>query len=231
MEKITPILLFSHNYLVGSWESIIKEQLSLLMFSGLYKESTKIYYCAYSYDEDTFIKFTNLIKNFDCLDKVSIVRHKDNKFEHLTIQYLHNTVKQFDEEVYVLYFHSKGTHRDVANPEYFKNNTSWRKILEYFNIEEWETCVKNLSHSDTVGALYWINEAHEKWKYFYSGNFWWSKSSYLSLLPEIDVNGDRMEAEMWIGYRPHSWVNLYHTPSPTADHYNTYFDPKEYRKF
>lgn len=225
-----PILIFSHNYLVSNWEEIVKEQLLLSFKSELYKESTKIFYCVYSPDENSFNKFKEIVDYFDFLKKVEIIRHYENKFENLTIQFLHNTVKQYDN-AYVLYYHTKGTHSATLTPEKEKNITSWRKLMEYFTIENWKDCVLNLAHSDTVGALYWINEAHEKWKYFYSGNFWWSKSSYLSSLPEIDVDGDRKEAEMWIGYNFHRWINLYPSPTVDANHYEIYFDPKEYRKF
>ena len=45
-----PILIFSHNYLVGEWETIVTEQLQLLLDTKLYQASTKIHYCVFAYE-------------------------------------------------------------------------------------------------------------------------------------------------------------------------------------
>ena len=49
-------------------------------------------------------------------------------------------------------------------------------------------------------------------------------------LPEININGNRIESEMWVCSKPHKWVNLYESPTTNANHYCVYFDPQNYRK-
>jgi hypothetical protein len=242
-----PILIFCHNYLVNDWDVIVKEQLLLLLETKLYQHSTEIHYCVFAHEDYSYRAFVNIVTQNDPLNKIKIIRHKENKYEHLTIQYLHKNINRY-EDAYVLYYHTKGstsinnfmkeTYNDIPSNQLestlkkltSENITSWRKLLEYFTIEKWEECINNLSHSDIVGALYWINEKALKHKYFFSGNFWWSKSLYLKTLSEIDINGDRIESEMWVGSKPHKWINLYKSPTSNANHYCVYFNPQNYRK-
>ena len=103
-----PILIFSHNYLVGEWETIVTEQLQLLLDTKLYQASTKIHYCVFAYENNAYKKFVNLVIQHDPLNKIQIIRHEENKFEFLTLKLLQDTIKQYKEEAYVLYYHTKG---------------------------------------------------------------------------------------------------------------------------
>lgn len=228
------IFIFSHNYLVGDWETIVNEQLKLLLDTKLYGSATKIYYCVFAYENNAYRKFINLVIQHDPLNKIEIIKHEENKFELLTLKFLQDKLKECEQETFILYFHTKGltsiqNHKDLMTPDsiLLKNTTSWRKCLEYFNIECWKNCVDLLPIYDTVGALY-VNNGGPVYNNFYSGNFWWSKSSYLKKLPYFDVNGDRMQAELWIGKTVHYWFNFYSNKS--TDVYLDYHDPKEYRK-
>lgn len=228
------IYIFSHNYLVGDWETIVKDQLGLLLTSKLYGNSTKIYYCVFCYEENAYKKFLNLVVQHDPLNKIEIIRHEENKFELSTLKLLQKKANECQEEAFFLYFHTKGlttvkNHRYLGLPDsdLLKNAISWRKCLEYFNIEKWKTCVEVLPDYDVVGAMYVCNGG-PIYNNFYSGNFWWSKTSYLNKLPIIDVDSERIEAEIWIGKSPHSWFNFYSATAGNA--YLHYYDPQEYKK-
>jgi len=217
-----PILIFSHNYLVGDWETIVTEQLQLLLDTKLYQASTKIHYCVFAYENNAYRKFVNLVVQHDPLNKIQIIKHEENKFEFLTLKLLQDTIKQCDKETYVLYYHTKG----LTSVQKYENVISWRKCLEYFNIEKWTNLTKALNTFDTAGALY-IDSGWPA-NNFYAGNFWWSKTSYLKNLPDIDVNCEaRIEAELWIGKNQHHWVNFY--PINRENVYLNEYNPKEYR--
>jgi hypothetical protein len=73
--------------------------------------------------------------------------------------------------------HTKGVTK--PNNIFVKN---WVDYLCYFNIYKYETCVKLLNDNagDTVGVTL-LNEINND-PVHYSGNFWWTKSSYLKRL-------------------------------------------------
>ena len=83
-----PILIFSHNYLVGEWETIVTEQLQLLLDTKLYQASTKIHYCVFAYENNAYKKFVNLVIQHDPLNKIQIIRHEENKFEFLALDHV-----------------------------------------------------------------------------------------------------------------------------------------------
>lgn len=94
-----------------------------------------------------------------------------NIYEGQTLSYLHKRCQE--DDLYVLYIHSKGVMN--ANAQ----TSNWREVLNYYMIEQWPRCVKGLEDHDVV-ALKDIRTQN----LVVSGNFWWSKSSYIRNLPE-----------------------------------------------
>lgn len=227
-----PILVFSHNYIDHNWHEIVEEQLSKLVRSGLYDEATEIYYGAYANDNFQLYKFINVVKFWDLKNKIRIVIHPFNDGEKQTMILLQETIKSYPD-AYVLYYHTKGitsklNHPDEPNFSY-RNVESWRHAMEYFNIEEWKTCIQELSigPTNTLGIFY-VGDSGFPYKYFFSGNFWWAKSSYLDTLPSMKERDNRMGCELWIGTGDHYWRNMY--PAKGGVIYEEYYDPKDYRK-
>ena len=90
------------------------------------------------------------------------------------------------EDAHFLYYHAKGVtsyERCLRSGKYneFKNYLYWRKFLEWSVIENWAQCNKLLEDYDVVGCNY------SDWpmKHF-SGNYWWSKSSYINRIEHIN---------------------------------------------
>lgn len=101
-----------------------------------------------------------------------------NTYEGNTLNRLHETCKHKD--IYCLYIHSKGAISTVI-----PSVSPWREVLNYFCITEWYRCIKLLEDYDVVGVRDgniqpWLGNVPHKW----SGNFWWSKSSYISKLED-----------------------------------------------
>ena len=223
------ILIFSHNYVAHNWLDIVKEQLELLVESGLYEKSSSVFYCCYAEDEFDFYKFYNLVKKYDIKQKINIISHSCNDNEKQTLLLMQQICKNHPE-AYLLYYHTKGVttkHRNDIIQE--RNVLSWRKLMEYFNIENWQKCIDKLSTGcDICGVLYgyWFSNHHEG--NYFAGNFWWTNSNYFNKLPSIENSDNRMGCESLITSLPHVWHSFY---SYSGDLYNHYFDPEEYRNF
>jgi hypothetical protein len=92
------------------------------------------------------------------------------------------------EDFNVLYVHSKGVTHNGMNP----NVKDWVNLLLHFNVHRYDECLEQLKTSDTVGVnLRRTPEIH------YSGNFWWSKSSYIKTLDRC-VDHSYNAPEFWI---------------------------------
>ena len=199
-----PIHIFIHICLIANWEEVFNEQIKTIKNSGLYNIAEKIH--------------LGILGDIKKLDNSSIFL--DDKFDilyidkRLSLYEIHtiNHIKSFcdniDQEVYILYIHTKGV-RNVGNKDVIK---SWRNMMEYFLIEKYQECIKYLSVFDTLGNNIvnshcynkddvYINELHTC---HYSGNFWWSKKTYIDKLNFINLDlthnsiNTRFKAENWI---------------------------------
>jgi hypothetical protein len=91
------------------------------------------------------------------------------------------------EEYYLYYFHTKGVSYKNGN-EIFDSR---RQRLNYYTLEQYNINIELLNFYDAVGC-----GLHRYPKKHFSGNFWWSKSSYLQTLDFIDEN--YFSCEMYI---------------------------------
>jgi hypothetical protein len=229
MEK--RILIFSHNFIKFNWHPIVLDQLNILRSCGLYEKAHKIYYACYAEDEKDLAKFIDLVRSNDPELKIEIVVHPMNDNERQTLILLQQVVSSYDEEVLVLYSHTKGVsslsiHHEMNLVQ--KDVDSWRKAMEYYTKERWQNCVDNLEIHDCVGCFYdvWVSP-YASLRY-YSGNFWWSKSSHIKRLPDMKKNPDNwMGCETFVTQpEDGKYCSLYNVQGGM---YNRYFDPKDYR--
>jgi len=222
-----PIYIFSHNYLVNDWLSILDEQFIKLLTSGLYDKATKLYYSVYSESYKDFNDFIEKMLLYDYLNKVEIVKHEKNDREYHTLMFIKQFSNKINEDVDILYFHMKGVFSGNLEKHNKETVKKWRNYLEYFNIEKWKDCIEQLKTYDTVGCLY-INMWFEKYgeSRMYAGNFWWSHSNYIKNLPDLNLNDIEewpMHLETWITKNPHSWYNFYTDVQKDTWDFYTYF--------
>lgn len=201
------IAIFYHLLQIGDWRRIFNEQMFRLKESGLLN-STNYIHIGINGDDYTQIDF----------QPNSIKRNKDKESEYETLKCLHDFCCN-NSDYNVLYFNSLGVTWSIKEldgnyiptelgPILYKhigeNKNSWRKYLEYFNIDNWETCVTLLNQYDCVGTelLEGGTIANKKHNLtHYSGNFWWSKSEYIKKLnPDymLDFNYGRFNCELWV---------------------------------
>ena len=239
------IYIFSHNYLVNNWKNILEEQLNKIVISGLYKNTTKLFFFAFG-DDEQWELFIKLIKSIDIDNKIETKRFDDNFYEYYTLQYLWDFCQNINDS-YVLYFHLKGVwsehnlqfgddnEHDPTKP--IKNPIAileWRKCLDYFNIERWYNSIDKLKEGyDIVGALYSNNEECP----MFFGNFWWSNSDYIKKLNRIDykVEDEKYDNKLWCRIKCEKWIHLIENKyfniysHGNIDLYYTPLDPKDYR--
>jgi hypothetical protein len=99
------------------------------------------------------------------------IRHtsEPNIYEGQTLALIHERCKEVDIDV--CYIHSKGIIN--TNPA----TANWREVLNHYIITEWTQCVRALETADVVGV-----KDLRTFDLMTSGNFWWSKSSYINKL-------------------------------------------------
>jgi hypothetical protein len=195
-----PIHIFIHICMIQNWEEIFNDQIKYIKTSGLYDKVEKIHLGILGNIDKSYFND----EKFDIL----FIDERLDLYELNTINYIKNICYHIDYEIYILYIHTKGV-RKAGNEEVIK---SWRNMMEYFLIEKFEECINYLNIYDTLGCnavnkyctdfeKISINKNHA---FHYSGNFWWSKKSYIDKLPfiEIVLNNEsfltRYKAENWI---------------------------------
>lgn len=200
VEKI-PIIVFIHVCLIENWKFILQEQLELIRKTELYSKIDTIYLGilgSYEFlNDEIFLD-----------DKIKIAYYDNRKslYEIHSINYIKYLSNNSKDEFYILYLHSKGV-RKCGNENVVK---SWRNMMEFFLIENYEKCLNYLHYFDTIGNNVINSKCEEDvhvnpdHTFHYSGNFWWSKKSYIDKLIFLDLdltsnsNKTRFKGENWI---------------------------------
>lgn len=90
-------------------------------------------------------------------------------------------------EARVLYLHTWGASHDARHAVI----DDWRRMLLYFLVERFDSCLEMLGSHDAVGCNLLASPRPH-----FSGNFWWARAPYLASLES--PTGDRHEAEFWL---------------------------------
>ena len=189
--------------MIENWKDIFTEQINCIKNSGLYNICEKIH-----------IGLLGNLNNYnDSIfqdDKFNII-YIDSRitlYEINTINFIKQFCLNIDYEIYILYIHTKGV-RKVGNENVIK---SWRAMMQYFLIEKYEYCINNLEYYDTIGNnivnLFCSNfddiSINKNHTYHYSGNFWWSKKTYIDKLNFINI--DLLKSTFDTRYLAENWI-------------------------
>jgi hypothetical protein len=192
----TPIYVYIHVCCINNYKSIFRDLIYCIKNSNLYNKINEIRCCVLGVpDKDIFDD-----------DKTVVVAISDNLLlrETFTINKLYEDSKK--EEFYCLYLHTKGVTR---NGSIFVK--SWVDYMCYFTIDCCEKCIELLNDNDTVGVNLQDKVGEEC---HYSGNYWWTKSSYIKLLsscPSLNYN----DPEFWLTRNKNGkYVGLWHSNYP-----------------
>jgi GR25 family glycosyltransferase involved in LPS biosynthesis len=151
-------------------------------------------------------------------DKIKVINFSSNMklCEKPTINLMNNFAKYVTEDCNILYLHTKGTHSD--SPQV----TDWRNYMLYFMVEKWETCTKLLNTYTNVG----VNYSAKPYKHF-SGNYWWSKASYIKG-KNIITSDDRHFCEWYILNDENGKQNNISLNNSEVDHYQQLYSREMY---
>lgn len=168
---------------IKNYLDIVKEQLGILD-KGLINVTTNVIVFITNYDKNKCVELDDILSKYD---KFILIKSPENLYEKYAINNYKEYIKE--KEYYLYYFHTKGL-KD-ANDPLFHIFSSRRQILNYYTLLQYNVNIHLLKTYDAVGcslSLYPLKH--------FSGNFWWSKSSYLSKLKNI--NDKYLSPEMYI---------------------------------
>lgn len=227
MENNNRINIFWHICAINYWRDVVQDQLDSLQESGLLSKCEKVHI--------TFLGENKEDLNWLVSDKIQIKNFSKNlkNYERICLNDLKDWSQQ--NESYVFYFHSKG----VSKPQFRDNIWSWRKMMEYFLVQNHQKCIELLGSHDAIGISLRevgtdakiLNENH---KFHFSGNFWWSKTNYLKKIPKIpDIDmsygGNYWLCERWV-LQP--WPNVVALELYKPEYYHYYdFHAEDYSNF
>jgi hypothetical protein len=224
------IIIYFHIAQIGDWEKIVIELIDTIKSSGLYNICNEI--------RIGFLGNTNNISKY-INGKIKLVYTSSNikEFEHPTLNHLLKFAKESNKVYNILYIHNKGSTKPNNN-----NVTNWRKMMMYFLVENYTKCLEYLKDFDTVGCNlsetrhYKCKIMNENHNFHYSGNFWWSKTTYIKKLPGLQnsikckYSDYRLLAESWILYKLPNLKCLIIRATPETHLYNKSYDRSYYKK-
>lgn len=182
-----PIVIFFHVATIGNYKRIFKEIWRQIETSGLAEATTAI-----------FISVVGTGKlHVPNHSKITVLRNPSlDSGELQTLCHLFDYSKNAVEPSNILYIHSKG----VTAP-WNKAVSDWRSYMTYFVVNKWRDCQIILEDFDCCGVDFTLMP-----KPHYSGNFWWTTTTYLDTLksPKVYSLSDstltpRHNSEFWIG--------------------------------
>lgn len=226
--------LYYHVYLTDNpsiWSGIVIEQLRCMDESTLLKSLDNIEFVVITQNDGRVSAFKKLCETFETSAKINYtfiqnpyksdiemltnIESDATITENVTMQKIYNDAQ--NEDTNLLYVHTKGItslikHFNRGNVHDYMKYYYWRQYLNWGVLTKWIRCYnQTLYLNDVAGINYRDNPSPH-----FSGNFWWSKSSYIKTLPDpstldwwnklqrnttdswLKVASHRFRDEMWV---------------------------------
>lgn len=184
---------FYHLYCGLPWEGIAREHVQALHDSGASWQVTVGLVGPASARHEAWSWFRREIADVTFTEA-------DEGWEQVTLRELHRWAIEASPGQPVLYAHAKGVTHRTDTPVPGLLGTVWRQSMTALLVGRWRACITALDSYDAVGCHWSTPEAYPGYIEipFFGGNFWWAESGFLAGLPPV-LDGDRHEAETWIG--------------------------------
>jgi hypothetical protein len=215
------IIIYFHICQKGDWKRSFLLSFDKIVKSGLYKVVKEIR-CGVVNDYGLLIP-DDIFKD----PKIKIIYQGfSHEYERPTLLHMRNSAEkdavamQYDTKY--LYLHTKGIR--WFGTEIEQNVVDWVNLLIYWNIEKWHEAIAKLEQFDTYGCNLknTINPAH------YSGNFFWTKASYVKILDEY-IGNNYNDPEFWLCKKTPKKFNAF-SSAEYIDHYKHRFPEHLYRE-
>jgi hypothetical protein len=192
MSSKPPLHVFYHIYCNPNTLSVVQDQVTKIVYSGLYDAVTAIH-CFLVGDTVVLGQVVEFLESSGGKFQIRDISADDNTYERFTLLRIQQYVHLQD---FVLYIHTKGV---TKTGEESRCCEDWRHFMEYYLIGKYQECVQKLVEGyETVGANLQMDPALH-----YSGNFWWCRAEYfLSLDPKnlerLYYGSNYLACEMYI---------------------------------
>jgi hypothetical protein len=167
------IFIFYHIYCNEYTLPIVKDQITKIIFSGLY-ENVKGIKCFMAGTKAHMQPIRDFLNNSGSKFTIEAVGENDSSFERFTLEKIPKYITSKD---LFLYIHTKGVSPKHASTE---NAYWWRTWMEYNLIYRFKECLEALQTFNIVGVGYTTKMIGPH----FSGNFWWTNGSYFDTLPK-----------------------------------------------
>lgn len=194
------IIGFYHVLLKNHWREIVQEQIDCIVNSQLYVncEHISIGCIGEEKEKDQLVMMlANYPKFRGCYFGEDIT-----KYEFPTLDMLKHYADSQDEDCAIFYIHTKGASFEKSNQRGYEGGNYWRGYMNFYNITNWENALHEIEMGyDVVGVKLRTVKEPPAHRLHFSGNYFWTHSSYVKKLPAIaSLNKqNRFEAEFWHG--------------------------------
>lgn len=211
------VYVFYHIYCNENTLSILKDQVTKIIFSGLYDKVKEIK-CCMTGKKDKMEAIRSFLSESGKKFVIVAEGVDDMSFERFTLNQIPKAITDQDR---FLYIHTKGVSEKHAKND---NVYWWRTWMEYHLIYRYKECLEALNRVNIVGVGYTTKMIGPH----FSGNFWWSKGSYFNTLPKnadgtLNIGNSYTDPENFIfkGNDPkHLDIDEGRAADPDADYYS-----------
>jgi hypothetical protein len=187
--------------LIGNWFKIVSEQIEAMKKAALFENS--IIKIGVLHEQRVFTEIgllKRLVKKYKNIE-LMFVKENTGFGESETMGIMKDDCDNFKTNQNVLYIHAKGVTQHKTEKEIAVSD--WRKMMEYFLIDNWRECVLKLEEGyDCCGINHQIHAGYINGKtqktYIYNGNFFWANSNYIKSLDKPLLFEHRYSSENFI---------------------------------
>ena len=202
-------MIFYHVTAQGQYRSVLLQQMSSILLSGLYSRVDAIYAFVLGPSMEDVERASGMVLEFG--RKVQVLKTSTNttKMERFTLESIRQYVTAGDR---LLYMHSKGISYEPSS-DLGMNTYWWTLLMEYHLLQGHARCIALLGEYDVVGVKWEdMQRPDAKPGRHFSGNFWWATGAYVLSL-DASIAEQYHDPELFIGSGDPRYYSLWQVPT------------------
>jgi len=215
--------IYFHIALAQNWKQSFDRVNGHLLDSGIIDKCNSIVYSI----NGNFNEVGDYVKGKTKNNVLFLAKNSyHEEFEFPTINLLKSDCE--NQNIKALYVMSKS-----ATTPFTQQQKDHIDVMSYFNITQYENCLKLLDEYDAVGVDY-----HSSPYKHFSGNFFWTKSEHVKKLPYLfwepwrehaPLGEERHAAEAWVCKPEGKYYSLHNTNIPVFERHIHEYPSSKYR--